>query len=243
MEPFGNWVNNDINLTGSQSIPYTANFSLCGEEGMAEGFITAIEGQSTSYIMHRSVPYAYKDYINRTKSGNPAIRVLSYNTLEPDAMTKVQLSGVNYIFETNRTISQPAQITPVAVFNPGKYDVKVNGKDVGSIAIKLGGVYTLQTHVTADTVAISLTTITPPNSVHILWLLPQYIAIAMAEVMFCVTGLEFAFTQAPSTMKSLLQAVALLTIAFGNFIIVIIAKAKLFERQVKGSIFLKGRLQ
>lgn len=51
------------------------------------------------------------------------------------------------------------------------------------------------------------------------------------EVMFSVTGLEFAYSQAPATMKSLLQACWLLTVAFGNVIVVIIAEAKIFQSQ------------
>lgn len=49
--------------------------------------------------------------------------------------------------------------------------------------------------------------------------------------MFSVTGLEFSFTQSPSSMKSVLQAFWLLTVTFGNIFVVIIAKIKLFEAQ------------
>lgn len=49
--------------------------------------------------------------------------------------------------------------------------------------------------------------------------------------MFSVTGLEFSFTQAPSSMKSVLQAFWLLTVTFGNIFVVIIAKINLFETQ------------
>lgn len=55
--------------------------------------------------------------------------------------------------------------------------------------------------------------------------------------MFSVTGLEFSFTQAPSSMKSVLQAFWLLTVTFGNIYVVIIAKIKLFEAQ-SGEFFL-----
>ena len=37
--------------------------------------------------------------------------------------------------------------------------------------------------------------VTPPNSVHILWLVPQFFIMTVAEVMFSVTGLQFSFTQ------------------------------------------------
>lgn len=47
----------------------------------------------------------------------------------------------------------------------------------------------------------NLITVTPPNSVHMLWLLPQYIIITAAEIMFSITGLEFSFTQVSSFMQ------------------------------------------
>ena len=55
--------------------------------------------------------------------------------------------------------------------------------------------------------------------------------------MFSVTGLEFSFTQAPSSMKSVLQAFWLLTVTFGNIFVVIIAKIKIFDTQ-SGEFFL-----
>lgn len=55
--------------------------------------------------------------------------------------------------------------------------------------------------------------------------------------MFSVTGLEFSFTQAPSSMKSVLQAFWLLTVTFGNIFVVIIAKVKVFDTQ-SGEFFL-----
>uniref|UniRef100_T1GBT6 Major facilitator superfamily (MFS) profile domain-containing protein n=1 Tax=Megaselia scalaris TaxID=36166 RepID=T1GBT6_MEGSC len=64
-----------------------------------------------------------------------------------------------------------------------------------------------------------------------LWQLPQYIVITAGEVMFSVTGLEFSFTQAPASMKSVLQACWLLSVAIGNMLVVVIAELKLFESQ------------
>lgn len=201
------------------------------------GVITAVEGQATSYVLQSSFPYAYQDYINKTHSGHSAIRVLSYNRLPPNVTTKLELSGVHYVFNL---ASGPGRVTPVAEFTPGNYDVKVNGQYVGSIFMQLGGVYTLQTYMNKDTVKIGLTTVTSPNSVHILWLLPQYIALTTAEVVFDVTAFQFAFTQAPSTMKSLLQAGFMLTIAGGNLIVVIVTNAGMFKRQVRDFSLLNG---
>lgn len=49
--------------------------------------------------------------------------------------------------------------------------------------------------------------------------------------MFSVTGLEFSFTQAPASMKSVLQALWLLTVTFGNVLVVVIAKIKISDSQ------------
>ncbi|XP_063972984.1 peptide transporter family 1-like isoform X2 [Diachasmimorpha longicaudata] len=240
LEPFGIWEDNAIVAKGNLSIPYTADFSQCGGVNKSEGLITAVEAQATSYVLQPLTPYSYKDAINKTSSGNPAIRVLGYNILNPNATTKVELSGVNYVFEINRSTSDVPQITPVAEFNPGTYQVKVDGTYVESITLKVGGVYTLQTYVTANGTRLGLTTVTPPNSIHILWLLPQYIVITIGEVLLGVTGLEFAFTQAPASMKSIVQAAWLLTVAVGNLIVVIIAKAKIFDRQASEFFFFAG---
>ncbi|XP_004675226.1 PREDICTED: solute carrier family 15 member 2 isoform X2 [Condylura cristata] len=64
----------------------------------------------------------------------------------------------------------------------------------------------------------------PPNKISIAWQLPQYALVTAAEVMFSVTGLEFSYSQAPTSMKSVLQAAWLLTVAFGNIIVLIVAQ-------------------
>lgn len=73
--------------------------------------------------------------------------------------------------------------------------------------------------------------ITQPNNLNMMWLIPQYVIITAGEVMFSVTGLEFSFTQAPASMKSVLQACWLLTVAVGNILVVVIAELQFFEKQ------------
>lgn len=62
----------------------------------------------------------------------------------------------------------------------------------------------------------------------------------ISEIMFSVTGLEFAFTQAPTSMKALMQACWLLTVTFGNIIVVIIAEAKFFKSQANEFFLFAG---
>jgi len=48
------------------------------------------------------------------------------------------------------------------------------------------------------------------------WQFVAYIFLTGAEVMVSITALEFAYTQAPRKMKSLIQSVNLLSISLGN---------------------------
>ncbi|KAM8905005.1 solute carrier family 15 member 1b [Spinachia spinachia] len=63
------------------------------------------------------------------------------------------------------------------------------------------------------------------NNFHMAWQIPQYFLITIGEVVFSVTGLEFSYSQAPSNMKSVLQAGWLFTVAVGNIIVLIVAEA------------------
>ncbi|CAD5210150.1 unnamed protein product [Bursaphelenchus xylophilus] len=62
------------------------------------------------------------------------------------------------------------------------------------------------------------TMIVRPNSVSVLWQLPQYMVMTWGEILFSVTGLEFSYSQASPSMKSVLQAIWLMTTFFGNVI-------------------------
>merc|ERR1711915_1038912 len=50
------------------------------------------------------------------------------------------------------------------------------------------------------------------------WLLPQYVVVTVGEILFSITSLEFAYSQAPPSMKSVLQSLYLMTTAVGNLI-------------------------
>jgi len=63
----------------------------------------------------------------------------------------------------------------------------------------------------------------PDNELSILWQIPQYFVISVAEILFSITGYEFAYSQAPNSMKSVVFALYLLTDAVGNVIILIIS--------------------
>jgi POT family proton-dependent oligopeptide transporter len=66
------------------------------------------------------------------------------------------------------------------------------------------------------------------QEVHILWQALPYLMMTMAEVMVSITGLEFAYTQAPKSLKSTIMSFWLLTIFIGNIITVVIVYVNFF---------------
>lgn len=54
-----------------------------------------------------------------------------------------------------------------------------------------------------------------PNNVHVAVQTPAYFFIGLSEIFASITGLEYAYTKAPSTMKSFIMSMFLVTNAFG----------------------------
>jgi POT family proton-dependent oligopeptide transporter len=67
------------------------------------------------------------------------------------------------------------------------------------------------------------------QTVSIGWQMVAYLVLTASEVMVSITGLEFAYTQAPKSMKSTIMSFWLLTVAFGNMLVGIIAKLNVFQ--------------
>lgn len=59
--------------------------------------------------------------------------------------------------------------------------------------------------------------------VHIGWQIVPYVLITLAEVLVSVTGLEFAYRQAPRRMKSTIMSFWNLTVSLGNVLVALIA--------------------
>lgn len=66
------------------------------------------------------------------------------------------------------------------------------------------------------------------TQLNVMWQFFPYLIITIAEVMISITGLEFAYTQAPRSMKSTIMSIWLLTVFFGNLITAYVAKVNFF---------------
>ncbi len=61
------------------------------------------------------------------------------------------------------------------------------------------------------------------TQIHVFWQLIPYFLITLSEVLVSITGLEFAYSQAPKRMKSTVMGFWLLTVAFGNALVALLA--------------------
>jgi solute carrier family 15 oligopeptide transporter 1 len=123
-------------------------------------------------------------------------------------------------------------------------DGQVNASQLLSTSMRLtnGADYTLVLAAPAssedpDTASLLTFQAVEGGGVLILWQLPQYVVLTAGEILFSITGLEFAFTQAPASMKALLQAAWLLTVAAGSLIVIIVAESKLIDDQATEFLF------
>ncbi|KAG0728410.1 Solute carrier family 15 member 1 [Chionoecetes opilio] len=251
MEPFESHFGKDISmksedgsLTEDFNVELIFNTMSCGKITENSGpYNFALQEKTAHVILVTASTSAAKivnvdpDKIEKSSSGLPRLRML-YNRDEESQVLDVNLFGSvkNYQFFGNS--SEDISNTEYQEVEPDSYDVYLpDDQHLGKITVKLGGVYDFLIQKTLDNdnattyQDVKLYQVTSPNSVHMMWLIPQYFIITASEIMFSITGLEFSFTQAPASMKSVMQAAWLLTVSFGNLIVVIIAEAKIFDRQ------------
>lgn len=78
------------------------------------------------------------------------------------------------------------------------------------------------------------------NYIHMLWLIPQFFIMAMAEVFLWVANLSFVYTQAPESMKSVMTAFVYLTIAGGSSIVIVVSGSNFIKSQFYEFLFYAG---
>ncbi|XP_065160310.1 peptide transporter family 1-like isoform X2 [Atheta coriaria] len=187
--------------------------------------LTFEEKTTMGYYLSYSGIQSFTDSFAKSEQGLPIVRTLIRNKLEDRNYEITYILG-----DMQEKVTKKDE--PVALKKPGEYSIKIGEYLSQKIEFKLGGVYTVLVDAFSDTqMNVVPNTITPYNRVHMLWIIPQYVVITVAEIMFSITGLEFSYSQAPLSMKSVLQAGWLLTTCIGNLIVVIIEAIEPFEKQ------------
>uniref|UniRef100_F6SF16 Solute carrier family 15 member 2-like n=1 Tax=Ciona intestinalis TaxID=7719 RepID=F6SF16_CIOIN len=142
----------------------------------------------------------------------PSTATIKYQLLHPKIKYKLQI---------NQTLNQNT-----SVLHHGQYTVD-NGASYTEILMHGEKGYYL--HRLVDIQA---------NQVNMLWQVPQYVLIESGEILISVTGLAFAYSQAPLSMKSLVMAGWLVSVGVGDFIVVLWAViVEIEKKKVKFFIF------
>ncbi|KAH8342849.1 hypothetical protein KR059_000884, partial [Drosophila kikkawai] len=231
------YTDKDLYVENTANLIYTLTSDVEGCAGYTGNQLLTQETAWSLFLNPQnasSTQYWEKDFVDKPSESHPLIRnVANIDPTQKVVWRSVSKNEVVYDDFANETL-----LTRV---NSGEYAVFVGDSNIGTFNVHTGGVYTLLIIPnSAGTYTTNLVTVTEPNSMNILWLIPQYVIMTLGEVMFSVTGLEFSYAQAPPSMKSVLQACWLLTVAFGNVIVVIIAEAALFESQASEFFLFAG---
>ncbi|XP_072931128.1 solute carrier family 15 member 2-like [Epargyreus clarus] len=174
----------------------------------------------------------------KSLTGKPKLKVVYVGNTGPN-------KNVSITVETDRRLSDIYYVSDAPVdhigesayicLQPGKFkwrassaDGEVSGSGEGQLLA--GGVYVLCLRERLGRLdAAVLHAPNPPNELHLAWIVPQYLLVSIAEIMFAVSGLEFSFTQAPKSMKTITIAAWYVSVAFGNLIVILVAQMKIFE--------------
>ncbi|KPJ06391.1 Solute carrier family 15 member 2 [Papilio machaon] len=174
----------------------------------------------------------------KSLTGKPKLKVVYVGDTGPN-------KNVSITVETDKRLNDIYYVSDAPVdhigesaymcLQPGKFKwhaSSASGELSGSGEgyVRAGGVYVLCLRERLGRLdAAVLHAPNPPNELHLAWIVPQYLLVSIAEIMFAVSGLEFSFTQAPKSMKTITIAAWYVSVAFGNLIVILIAQTKIFE--------------
>ncbi|XP_015602452.1 solute carrier family 15 member 2 isoform X3 [Cephus cinctus] len=179
------------------------------------------------------------DEFKKSLSGRPKLRVIfirDSEILKNVTVTLESSSGLQdkYFVPDDNSLCESTYME----LEPGLFHYVIRNRDdpdgtyKSSILLELGAVYLLMLREHNGLIVFhKIFTMTPANKIHILWLVPQYLLISIAEVMFAISGLEFSFTQAPNSMKTVTIAAWYVSVALGNLMVIIVTQARLFRSQ------------
>ncbi|XP_059050776.1 peptide transporter family 1-like [Achroia grisella] len=227
------FVKKDIRVKGADNI----NFEIAGScIKPTEKMLYLEENSANSFFLSGNQLYSFKDNVDKSKSGFPIIRFLISEAVNTTDMVFVRDNKNMLEAQLSKKVSSQME-----VFS-GLHSLRIGDEDIiaPNIAMESGGVYALLIDNNGKDYTYNLIVITEANSFTMAWLLPQFLIMSIAEVLFCVTGNEFAFKESPESMKAVMMAVWLLTEAVGNVIIIVITRLFVNYRQETQFFFYTG---
>ncbi|XP_059418248.1 solute carrier family 15 member 2-like [Carassius carassius] len=221
-------------LTG-QSQLYTVTVIHNRAESKCE--LTFTERTAYSLFLHTAqtgdiVCKLVKDHITKSETGDAYLRFINTHTenINITVGTDEFYAAANYGISQNISLPRGEYNGVVCKTNSNQYHIDLGLLDFGAF-------YTVILSKKSDSLTIVKMEDIQANNIHITWQIPQYVFLTAGEVMFSITGLEFSYSQAPASMKSVLQAGWLMTVAFGNVIVLIVAEGAGMEQWTEFILF------
>jgi len=145
--------------------------------------------------------------------------------------TKLDLTmfGYKLLPEQIQTANPIFLLSFIPIFNYGVYPL-FDKMGVKTTPLRRFGAGLILTALSFVIIALIQTKIDAGEHPSVWWQIFAYMVLSAGEVLVSITGLEYAYTQSPKSMKSTMSAIWLLTVAIGN----------LFVAYVNNSISNKG---
>ncbi|KAL5006173.1 hypothetical protein ScPMuIL_017331 [Solemya velum] len=231
--------------SGNYSIEVTEN---CQHQTAKESFVFPPQTASRMFIVmdgNRPKIQQIPDIRAKPTEGHASISLFSTIDLGADKLrTNIMRADKKFNPEDgNRLNVSYLEATEFLDLDPSRYSVYVP-KDVLSLGsdwltvgshlyFGTGARYTVLLYMSDNTSQIESAVYegVAENSVTMFLLAPQYVLITVGEILFSITGLSFAYSQAPRSMKSVVQAAWLMTTAFGDLVVIIVAGWKFIPSQ------------
>ncbi|XP_048789154.1 solute carrier family 15 member 1-like [Lagopus muta] len=188
----------------SESIDSSSNMHTVTIKNAATGIVSSLRSDN---------------FTSKPEEGNNLIRFV--NNLPQTVNVTMGDTDFGTLEETS--------ISDYNLFSGGRTDDIVIVADstnctITSEALGYGGAYTIIINeCSEDVTQLRYVEDIQPNTVHMAWQIPQYFLFSCGEIVLSVTGLQFSYSQAPSNMKSVVQAGWLLTLGFGYLNVLIMA--------------------
>jgi len=176
----------------------------------------SIEGGKESTLLITSngaIALAPTDHYLKDMGAEAKVRVLMIKQEKESVILKDNTKEIEFN-QTDPIFAEFRQLSPE------NYTVVVSDKEIGHAFIKQDGVYDI---VVLDNESLVFP-MTAPAELHMGVLIPQYLILTIGEILFSVSSMDFAYSEAPGSMKSLLQAANLLTITVGLWLFAFLSK-------------------
>lgn len=132
--------------------------------------------------------------------------------------------GITWLPEQIQAINPILILTFIPLFTWGIYPL-VEKLGIKITALRKIGVGLVLTALSFVIIAYIQTRLDNGIETNIAWQLSAYFVLTAAEVLISITGLEYAYTQAPKTMKSTIMAFYMLTVSLGNYFVSLVNKS------------------